>query len=388
MDRRRPPSAVRLVGSIVFVEALLYAALAPLLPHYADAAHLGGAGAGVLVAAYPAGVMAGSLPAGWTATRWGARRTTVGGLLLLAVAGFAFAFADSAVRLDTARFVQGLGSAAAWTGGLAWLTAATAPDRRGTAVGSVVGISIAGTIVGPAVGVLAGAVGPEPVFGALAAIAAALALAFARGARREESSGAAKAERQRPDRGVLAGAALIAVAGTFIGVVDVVMPLRLDDLGASRVAIGLAFLVAAALQAALSLRLGRLVDRRGARPVALLCLAGTVVLTALMPLPDRAWAAALAVVVATPVVGGLWVPGMTLLGSGAAAGIESAYGFAIGNLVWSAAQALGAAGGGRATEWSGARLPFWLLAGFSAIVLLATLAVARQSSAVTSTSVP
>ena len=44
-----------LVGSIVFVDTLFFAALTPLLPHYADELGLGKAGAGVLAAAYPAG---------------------------------------------------------------------------------------------------------------------------------------------------------------------------------------------------------------------------------------------------------------------------------------------------------------------------------------------
>ena len=42
-----------LVGAIVLVDTLFFAALTPLLPHYADELGLGKAGAGLLAAAYP-----------------------------------------------------------------------------------------------------------------------------------------------------------------------------------------------------------------------------------------------------------------------------------------------------------------------------------------------
>ena len=45
-----------LTSAVVFVDTLFFAALTPLLPHYAHALHLGKAGAGVLAAAYPARV--------------------------------------------------------------------------------------------------------------------------------------------------------------------------------------------------------------------------------------------------------------------------------------------------------------------------------------------
>ena len=52
-----------LTSSIVLVDTLFFAALAPLLPHYAHELGLGKSGAGVLSAAYPLGTF---VPAGWS----------------------------------------------------------------------------------------------------------------------------------------------------------------------------------------------------------------------------------------------------------------------------------------------------------------------------------
>jgi len=62
MTRRAMRRVVFLTGTVVLVDTLFFAALTPLLPHYADALGLGKAGAGVLAAAYPAGTLVGSIP--------------------------------------------------------------------------------------------------------------------------------------------------------------------------------------------------------------------------------------------------------------------------------------------------------------------------------------
>ncbi len=110
-----------LVGAIVFVDTMFFAALTPLLPHYADRFALSKLGAGVLAAAYPAGVLVGGLPSGLLATRVGVRATTLAGLLVMTATTALFGFAGSVAVLDGARFAQGVASACAWTAGFAWL---------------------------------------------------------------------------------------------------------------------------------------------------------------------------------------------------------------------------------------------------------------------------
>jgi MFS family permease len=83
-----------LVASVVLVDTMFFAAVAPLLPHFADELGLSKTAAGVLTAAYPAGTFAGSLPGGWLAARVGVKSTLLLGLCLLATTSLVFAFAN------------------------------------------------------------------------------------------------------------------------------------------------------------------------------------------------------------------------------------------------------------------------------------------------------
>ena len=82
-----------LVAAVVLVDMTFFAAVAPLLPHYAGELQLSKTGAGILTAAYPAGTFAGAIPSGWLAARWGVKPTLLLGLGMLALSSLAFAFA-------------------------------------------------------------------------------------------------------------------------------------------------------------------------------------------------------------------------------------------------------------------------------------------------------
>src|SRR5438270_150491 len=56
-----------LVSVLVFADTMLYAALTPLLPHFAHALHLAKSQAGALVAAYAIGALIGAVPGGLAA---------------------------------------------------------------------------------------------------------------------------------------------------------------------------------------------------------------------------------------------------------------------------------------------------------------------------------
>ena len=96
-----------LVGAIVLVDTMFYAAITPLLPRLADELDLGKNGAGMLAGAYAAGTLVGSLPGGWLAARVGVKATILVGIALMAGSGLAFAFGSSIALLDGARFLQG-----------------------------------------------------------------------------------------------------------------------------------------------------------------------------------------------------------------------------------------------------------------------------------------
>src|SRR3954465_14982741 len=107
-----------LASTVVLVDTSFYAAITPLLPDLTDQYGLSKAGAGLLAAAYPGGTFAGGLPGGWLAARWGVKPTVLTGLALMVISSIGFAFANSVLMLDIARFVQGIGGAASWGGGM------------------------------------------------------------------------------------------------------------------------------------------------------------------------------------------------------------------------------------------------------------------------------
>ena len=71
-----------LVSVLVCVDTMLYAALTPLLPHFAHEFGLSKAQAGVLVGAYAAGALVGGIPGGWATVKIGSRRAVLVGLVL------------------------------------------------------------------------------------------------------------------------------------------------------------------------------------------------------------------------------------------------------------------------------------------------------------------
>src|SRR3984957_17731564 len=166
---------VGLIPSLLLFESAMYSAVTPVLPHYAHVLHAAKPAVGVLTAAYPAGIIPGSLLGAWIAHRAGVRRTSLIGLLLFAASIAAFGFGTDIVTLDALRFVQGIGCGFIWGGGLPWVIAVAPRERRGAVLGSVFAAAIFGTLLGPVLGTLAVTVGTGPVFAVVGAVSLGLA---------------------------------------------------------------------------------------------------------------------------------------------------------------------------------------------------------------------
>ena len=154
--------------------------------------------------------------------------------------------------LGLTRFAQGLASAVTWSGALAWLTLSTPRARRGQTLGTAFGFAVLGFIVGPAIGAVAELTSVEVVFGGIAVLLGLVALAAASfPAGRREVQHPQALRRALRDIGFLAAVWLTLVPALFFGVLDVLVPLSLDDSGWGAVAIAATFIVAGLVEVAL-----------------------------------------------------------------------------------------------------------------------------------------
>jgi MFS family permease len=359
-----------LTSAVVFVDTLFFAALTPLLPHYAHELNLGKTGAGVLAAAYPAGALIGAVPSGIVAARLGVKPTVLAGMTSVAVCIALFGLADQAWQLDTARFLQGLASSFSWTGALAWLVAGTAAERRGTVIGQAFASAVGGALLGPVLGGAASVLGVGWTFGAVAAASAGLVAwaATMPAERPDDPQPVSMLVGAFADPQMRTGAWLVLLPALLFGTLSVLAPLRLAHLGYGSVAIGAVFLCAAAVEGVNNVIIGRVSDRTGPMQPLVLGCAGSAVVAALLPWPAQAVVLAALVVCAGLAFGTFFTPAMTLLADLAELrGLDYGYAFAIVTLAWAPGQTLGAAGGGALSHFTSDAVPYLVL---SAVCLL------------------
>jgi MFS family permease len=372
-----------LVSTVVFVDAMLFGALAPLVPGYADEFDLSKTGAGLLVGAFGAGALLGGVPGGLAAARFGPKLAVVGGLGLLALASFAFAAAEGPWALGLARFVQGASSTITWAGALAWLTVETPRERRGELIGTAFGAAVFGAILGPMFGALADAVSIRGTFGTVGLVAVALALwAASRPSSPPEGQGAGTVGRAFADAGFVGGLWLNTLPALLFGMLVVLVPLRLDDGGFTPFAIGAVFLGAGLLEVVVNPLLGRFSDRRGRLLPIRLALAASVLVAVAFAVARDPYVVALLTVLAALAFGAFYTPGMALVSDRAeTVGLSQAIGFGIMNTAWALGNVSGPATAGVLADAAGDALPYLVGGALCALTLAATGKRARIQAA-------
>ena len=360
------------VSVTVFADAMLFSAIVPLVPVLSDTYDLSKLGAGVLVAAYGAGAVIAGIPSGVFASRIGPKRTVVVGLLVLAVSTLAFSLGESAVTLGVARFAQGVASAITWCGALAWLTLATPREKRGKLVGTVFSVAVLGFIIGPAIGAIAEWTSLRATFAAIAGLTVFVALFAA-------SSPAGEPEAQPPEAlrrilkngGFFAALWLVLVPSLFLGVIDLLVPLSLDDADWSTIAIAATFIVAALSEVILAPLIGGFSDRRGRLvPVraGLLLMAATGVAFAAL---DTPYAIAVLVIVASIAAALIFSPSAALISDrGEEAEIPQTLAFGFMNTAWAGGVMLGPVLGGAIGDALGNAGPYILGSALALITLV------------------
>src|SRR5262249_19526437 len=120
---------------------------------------------------------------------------------------------------------------------------------------------------GPLLGGLAAHIGTEAVFSAVTVVAGALIFFAAR----TPELGVSEAQDLRTaltvmvSRPIVVGTAFVAVPSLTAGAIEVLVPLRIDDLGGSATTIAAAFIAGAAVEATFAPIAGRYSDRAGRR---------------------------------------------------------------------------------------------------------------------------
>lgn len=257
----------------IFLDEVVFFALAPLLPVYASTFALSKAEAGWLYAAYPLLSFAAAIPGSLLCGRIGPRWTLVLANLAFALATVGFGVADGAATLWAARGLQGFASGVTVVAAMVLVSAAGTKDRKGRVLGAAFALQGLSAIAGPALGgVVVPRIGATASFAMVAAVALTsaviLVLTGADGVDRTAARGLVRAF-ARDVRGLATTPAgrypvlLFVGIGISAGCVQTLATLRLDELGVSTGRIGLLFMAAGALAIPAVLAVGWLCDRIG-----------------------------------------------------------------------------------------------------------------------------
>jgi MFS family permease len=287
------PRDVWVLVAAAFVIAVGFGLVAPVLPQLATSFGVGATAASVIVSAFALSRLLLAPAAGSLVDRLGERPVYVTGLLLVAASSAACAFAPDYWTLLAVRGLGGIGSTMFTISASGLIVRLAPPEARGRVSGLYAASFLMGSIAGPVLGGLLAVFGlrvPFLVYAAALVVAAAVVQALlGRGSmphRRTTSGGRpalqlSEALREAPYRAAVGSN--FANGWAAFGIRMALVPLFASAaLGAGPQAAGIALALYAAGTAAALTFTGRLSDRFGRRPVALVGLVWTAVPTAFL----------------------------------------------------------------------------------------------------------
>jgi MFS family permease len=259
------------IYALILLETLVWIAIVPLAPTFADELDLSGVETGMILAAASFAALVVAFPLGLVADRVGARQVTIASAALFTLATVGQGLANDFWSLLLARGAFGVAFGALWGAGAAWLSDSLAEETRASSLAATTTVAGIGFTAGPAFGGgLADLYDTGTPFlvasvpAALVTAALVVAAPAATGIETRQRLGDMLRAARR-DELVLAAIAIIVLIGLVGGGVNLLVPLRLRDNGVSAAEIGLLFSAASAVYTLVS----AVVARLGARSTTL-----------------------------------------------------------------------------------------------------------------------
>ncbi|MGO4807778.1 MFS transporter [Arthrobacter sp. 2MCAF15] len=379
-ERTSRGSSVRIL-IIVFVDALYFSILTPLLPSMQTEFGLDSAATGQLTAAYLFGILIGIFPAGLIVPRVGSRWAAVGGVVVMGAAGISVGLSETFANIVASRVLQGLGSAVAWAGAMAWMTASVPIARLGQGFGNMLAASFVGAFIGPLLGGVALITGRPVAFGLLAGLclvlnAGLLLLAAPPGPAPRSPSGTARVRTTRFNKSL---AAAIFAVSAFAGGRFVLPPLMLARDGTSGESIALLYSGSGLIMAVVAFLAGRAVTGSKRHVVVFSGLTmAFLAATAFVIIQGPSLVMALVILAGCAIQWSMTGGFAAMTQENQAAGLEPSMSWAYLNVVWTGGFLAGSLGTGWMAAVSSDKGAWALLAGCIAVSSLLSFRVQRS----------
>ena len=222
---RGATAAYPLLLALGALDATGYSVIVPVAPAIADATGAGPATIGLLVASFPAGMVAGFALAGWLVRVAGAKRLLAGSLALVALGAVGFVLGDSLAAYFPSRLLMGVGSGGIWIG-VTFDTLERWPGQEYVCMSRVFAAYSVGGLIGPALGVFGGIQGPFLAYLVLLVLAMPLVLLVDEPSTRRDFAADRGPLRSR---GFWLASAAIMFAVLALGVLEGVLPLHFAE---------------------------------------------------------------------------------------------------------------------------------------------------------------